>query len=133
MSIKRGVKNNLDLRRRFRKEMTPAEEQLWFKLNRKQLLGVKFRRQHGIGPYIVDFYCPEKALIVEVDGDVHAFENNLEKDKLRQNYLENLGLRVVRYQNNDILKSLESVLEDLCQKVENLPPPAPSLQRRGKI
>ena len=116
MRIKIGFKKNLSLKRRLRKEMTPAEQRLWFKLNQKQLLGLKFRRQHGIGPYIVDFYCPEKKIVIEVDGDVHAFDVAIKRDQERQAYLENLGLRVIRYNNNDVLKGLDHVLEDLFRR-----------------
>lgn len=93
--------------------MTSAEKQLWSHLRNRQIEGLKFRRQHGIGPYIVDFFCPERRIVIEVDGDVHAFPQQTRKDAARQTYLESLGLLVVRYANTDVLGNLEGVLEDL--------------------
>ena len=95
----------------------------------QQFFNQKFRRQHGIGPYIVDFYCAATQLVIEIDGDVHAEEQQIKKDKQRQQYLQDLGLRIVRYTNNNALNNLNGVLEDLQQY---LPPPSPSLQRRGE-
>jgi len=79
--------------------------------------GLKFRRQHGIGHYIVDFYCPEKRLVVEVDGDVHAYGEQIIRDKEREDYLKALGLQIIRYRNWDILTNLEGVVEDLFNQV----------------
>ncbi len=111
--------------------MTSAEIRLWSRLRAKQLQGLKFRRQHGIGPYIVDFYCPEKSLVIEVDGDTHADENQVMKDRQRETYLQSLGLRVIRYMNDDVLNNIEGVLEDLYEKLSRSTSPHPSLQRRG--
>jgi very-short-patch-repair endonuclease len=80
-----------------RREPTPAEQKLWQKLRHKQLLGFKFRRQHVIDRFIVDFYCGEGRLVVEVDGGVHQYTE--EEDAIRQEFLESLGLRVVRFRN----------------------------------
>ena len=68
----RGQAGHLDLNRRPRSNMTGPETRLWSRLRARQLQGLKFRRQHGIGPYIVDFYCLEQSLVIEVDGDSHA-------------------------------------------------------------
>jgi very-short-patch-repair endonuclease len=75
--------------------------------------GIKFRRQHSIGPYIVDFYCPEQSLVVEVDGESHAEAVQRQKDQRRDGYLQSIGLRVVRYRNDDSMKNLDGVLETL--------------------
>ncbi len=104
---------NLERKRQFRSEMTPAERMLWLKLRGKQFQNLKFRRQHGVGPYIVDFYCPEKSVVIEVDGDVHADEKKQEQDKQREEYLKKLGVKIIRYFNNGIFKNIEGVLEDL--------------------
>jgi very-short-patch-repair endonuclease len=114
--------------------MTGAEVRLWSKLRMKQFQDLKFRRQHGIGPYIVDFYCPERSLVIEVDGDSHADANQIQKDRQRENYLQSLGLQVIRCQNDDIMKNLVGVLEDLSKRVSSgaSTPPFPSLQRRGR-
>lgn len=121
MTIKQGDKRNLDLKRKLRSEMTPAETKLWFRLKSKQLCNLKFRRQHGIGPYIADFYCPAKNLVIEVDGDVHAQEKQIAKDRYRELWLKQLGLHIIRYNNNDILYNLENVMCDLFEKVARLP------------
>ena len=128
----RGQAGYLDLKRRLRSDMTGPETRLWAKLRARQLRGLKFRRQHGIGPYIVDFYCPEQSLVIEVDGDSHADADQMLKDQLRDRYLQSLGLRVIRYFNDDIVKNLDGVLEDLAEKLSSgSTSPCPSLQRRG--
>jgi very-short-patch-repair endonuclease len=93
--------------RQMRQEPTQAERRLWQQLKRKQL-GAKFRRQHAIERFIVDFYCAEARLVIEVDGMVHDYTG--EHDMIRQEYLESLGLRVLRFTNEDVMKRLEGVL-----------------------
>lgn len=115
--IKQGFKKNLSLKRKLRSEMTHAENKLWLRLRSKQFQNLKFRRQHGIGPYVVDFYCSAKGLVIEVDGDVHAEEDQVMKDRKREHYLKGLGLQIVRYVNNDILTNIDDVLEDLFRRV----------------
>jgi very-short-patch-repair endonuclease len=128
-----GQANHLNLKRRLRSNMTGPEARLWSRLRARQLQGLKFRRQHGIGPYIVDFYCPEQFLVVEVDGDSHAEMDQIVRDKQREQYLQSLGLRVIRYINDDIMKNLGGVLEDLAERISSrLTSPRPSLPRRGK-
>lgn len=121
---KKGDKKNLSLKRRLRSHMTPAENILWLKLKGKQL-GFKFRRQHGIGPFIVDFFCPDKKLVIEVDGEIHAREERIEKDRLREDYLKRFELQVIRYRNEEVLSNIDGVLEDLMRRIEFLPPLAP--------
>ena len=131
---KRGTPDFLPLKRRLRSNMTEAEQRLWACLRLRQFHGLKFRWQHGIGPYIVDFYCPEGALVIEVDGETHAEEEQILKDRERDRYLESLGLCVARYQNRDILMNLDSVIEDLLRRLKTASTsPTPSLQRRGKM
>ena len=115
--IQQGNPESLERRRTLRSEMTRAENKLWLRLRGKQLDGIKFRRQHGIGAYIVDFYCPEKLIVVEVDGDVHGEATQGARDRMREKYLIGLGLRVIRYTNDDVLNNLEGVLEDLRASV----------------
>ena len=129
----RGQAGYLDLKRRLRSDMTGPETRLWSRLRARQLQGLKFRRQHGIGPYIVDFYCPEQSLVIEVDGDSHADVDQMLKDQLRDRYFQSLVLRVIRYFNDDIVKNLDGVLEDLAEKLSSgSTSPCPSLQRRGE-
>ena len=97
--------------------MTIAEKRLWVRLSSRQFQSLKFRRQHGIGPYIVDFYCPEKGVVIEVGGDTHADESQKTKDEEREKYLLSLGLYVIRYTNQEILENIDGVLEDLGQKL----------------
>ena len=129
----RGQATHLVIKRRLRSNMTGPETRLWSALRARQLQGMKFRRQHGIGPYIVDFYCSERSLVIEVDGDSHADDDQIVKDQLRDAYLESLGLHVIRYLNDDIVKNLAGVLEDLTVKLTSgSTSPHPSLRRRGK-
>ena len=88
-----------------------AEAVLWKQLKHSQLDGKKFRRQHGLGPYIVDFYCPECRVIVELDGAAHDGEEAAKHDAQRTKYLESLGLRVIRFENRLVFSDLEFVLE----------------------
>ena len=99
------------LARRLRNGMTEAEHKLWFNLRRKQLDGVPCYRQKPIGPYIVDFYMPEIRLVVEVDGSQHATEAGSVVDRVRTAYLESLGLKVIRFDNRQVLSETHAVLE----------------------
>ena len=94
--------------RELRRPLTPAEQRLWARLRDQQLGGYKFRRQHPIGPFIVDFYCAACRLIVEVDGDTHATQ--VEYDAARTTWLEQYGCRVVRVTNVEVREELEGVL-----------------------
>ena len=128
----RGQAGYLNLKRRLRSNMTGPETQLWSRLRARQLQGLKFRRQHGIGPCIVDFYCPEQSLVIEVDGDSHADADQILKDQLRDRYFQSLGLHVIRYINDDILKNLDGVLENLAQRLlSRSTSPSPLLTKEG--
>ena len=113
--------------------MTEPEKRLWARLRARQVNNLKFRRQHGIGDYIVDFYCSDVSLVIELDGDSHADASQVQRDRERDDYLRSIGLGVVRYTNDDVMKNLDGVLEDLWKKVGgNSTSPRPSLRRRGK-
>lgn len=130
---KRGTPDFLPLKRRLRSDTTAAEKRLWAHLRLRQFCGLKFRRQHGIGPYIVDFYCANRSLVIEVDGDTHAEAAQIAADRERDAYLQSLGVRVVRYTNDDVLHNLDGVIEDLRRKTAvDSTSPHPSLRRRGK-
>lgn len=107
--------NNRKYLKTYRKDLrnnsTKAESQLWKALKKKQLEGRKFRRQHSLGNYIVDFYCPKEKLIVELDGQGHHNFVNEEYDTKRTNYLESLGLKVLRFENHLVFEQLDMVLE----------------------
>ena len=97
-------------RRRLRKQATPAEKRLWKMLRRRRLKGRKFRRQHSIGPYIVDFYCPAERLAVELDGASHENPTRRDYDAERTAFLEEHGIRVVRFENRDVFDQPDIVL-----------------------
>jgi very-short-patch-repair endonuclease len=89
-------------RKELRSNLTSAEATLWIHLQRKQLHGRKFRRQHSIGNYIVDFYCPSEKLVVELDGEQHYTSEGLAYDARRTKYLALQGVRVIRFENSEI-------------------------------
>ncbi|BAZ88274.1 endonuclease domain-containing protein [Dolichospermum compactum] len=102
-----------------RTEATLAEKQLWQRLKNKQMLGLKFRRQQVIDRFIVDFYCHEVKLVIEVDGEIHNYTQV--EDAIRQEFLESLGLRVVRFKNEDVLFRIEGVLEEIGRVIKPHP------------
>ena len=111
-------KNHKNSRRQLRDQMTKAETALWRRIRNNQL-GYKFRRQHGVGKYIVDFYCPKLKLIVEIDGDVHFYERNIAADKKREEYFNKLGLKIVRCTNLDVIQNIDNALRDLKRWLTN--------------
>ncbi|MBD0787974.1 endonuclease domain-containing protein [Vibrio sp. Y2-5] len=104
------------LRQSLRTSMTEPEKRLWFRI-RNNHLGVKFRRQHGIGRYIVDFYCPKKKLIVEIDGDSHFTNSAKESDEIRDECMISLGLKVLRVTNSQVMSDLDSVVDLILSEV----------------
>ena len=102
-----------DFSRELRTHMTDAEKVLWMKLRRKQLKGYQFYRQKIIGDYIVDFYCPGARLVIEVDGGQHYGPEEMAKDRVRDQYLREQGLNVLRFSDRDVLIERESVLEKI--------------------
>lgn len=122
------------IRRDLRRHATAAESKLWKLLRRRQLAGLRFRRQHSIGPYVVDFYCPEVRLVVELDGAVHDDPLRAAYDAARESYLEGLGLRVLRFGNERVMRQADLVLDAIAEAGQRSPlPPAPSpLRREGE-
>lgn len=108
-------KETTGFRKNLRKNQTVQETILWSRLRRKSL-GYKFRRQQAVGEYIVDFFCPEKNLIIEVDGWQH--NEARQYDEKRTKYLESLGLKVVRFWNNEVNDNLEGVLLKIQENLE---------------
>jgi very-short-patch-repair endonuclease len=100
-------------RKKLRNKSTYAEVFFWQQVKSRQLEGKKFRRQTSVGNYIVDFYCPEERLIVELDGEVHFDEEAIKYDKKRTEYLKSVGLTVIRFENQDVLKNTEYVLSKI--------------------
>lgn len=104
--------------REFRQPLTPAEADLWRALRGRNLSGYKFRRQHPIDRFIVDFYCAEKKLVIEVDGDVHATQEAY--DAARTEWLEAQGYIVIRFTNTDVLKNPDRVAAEILRRLEEL-------------
>ncbi len=130
-----------DKRRALRKNQTDAEKKLWHQLRNKQCLGYKFFRQYSISNYIVDFYCPQLKLVIELDGSQHYTEQGKTYDKAREKYMLSLGIKTLRFSNLDILKDTSGVMCCVAQEisvtrltdVDNLTPPNPLFQKRGGI
>ena len=113
-------KNTKLLAREMRREPTAAENHLWQRLRKEQVLGFKFRRQYTIDRFIVDFYCTDAWLVIEVDGIIH--EELAEADQLRTEILESLGLRVLRFTNGEVLQQTDGVVERIAEVLQ-LPHP----------
>lgn len=103
----------LEFAKSMRHNATDAEYLMWQILRAKRFMSLKFRRQHVIQPYIVDFYCHEIGLVIELDGSQHGADDAIEYDVERTKFLDVLGLTVVRYWNCDVLGRTDVVLEDL--------------------
>jgi len=101
------------LRRELRNNMTSAEGRLWLFLQKKQLNGCRFRRQYGVDSYILDFYCPDLKIAIEVDGDSHFEESAREKDFEREQFLQSLGILTLRFTNQEVFDDLEGILEKI--------------------
>ncbi|MFN8211735.1 MAG: endonuclease domain-containing protein [Bacteroidales bacterium] len=105
-----------------RNHMTHAELVLWSRLKNRNIINQKFRRQHPIGNYIVDFYCHKLKLIIEVDGEIHHDELQRKYDLKRSSELNNLGLIIMRFNNNEILYNLSEVVKQIQLKIKDLSP-----------
>jgi very-short-patch-repair endonuclease len=103
--------------RKLRKNLTEAEKKLWRVVRKKQLIGLRFRKQVPIGIYIADFICFEKHLIIEIDGGQHC--ENIEYDKKRTLWLEHQGFQVIRFWNNEVMNDIDAVatvILDICSE-----------------
>ena len=104
--------------RQLRGNMTDAERCLWAKVRTKQLEGYQFYRQKPIGDYIADFFCPRSKLVIEADGSHHFSDEMTEYDRIRNEYLSSLGLRVLRFTNTEVLTNIEGVVERIVENME---------------
>jgi very-short-patch-repair endonuclease len=111
-------KNLKLLRSSLRKRCTSAEAALWNILKSKNLDRRKFRRQHSIGNYIVDFCCPSEKLIIELDGDPHGEYHRIQKDELRDRYLEDLGFTVLRFENRFVFQEPEYIINEIRKVIK---------------
>ncbi len=100
-------------RKNLRNKSTPAESVLWRSLKNRQLEGKKFRRQYSVGNYILDFYCLEEKLAIELDGAHHFTEEGIKHDQIREEYLKSIGIRIIRFENSAVFKFHESVLNEI--------------------
>ncbi len=131
MSIRRTVRNTLpelqDRAREMRTAPTPAEEILWEELRSRKLNGLKFRRQHTVNAYILDFWCPVCKLAIELDGCVHDTPEAQEYDAIRQQHLESFGYTVLRFRNEQVLQDTAGVLQQILATAT---PAAPTDKRQ---
>ena len=114
-------------RQQLRRTMNECEVILWVSLKGKGLGNYRFRRQYGIGRYVTDFYCPKAKLVIEIDGGAHLSDDAKEYDKVRDDFIQVLGLRILRFKNADVLHNLPAVLKSVAKALEE----ATSLRRRG--
>ena len=116
--------------RALRQGQTDAEALLWSKLRGRQLLGLKFRRQHPIGTYFADFACIDIGLVIELDGGQHADRDASGRDQKRNSDMLSLGFQTVRFWNNDVLTQTDAVLEKILQAAETLTPTLSRVRER---
>ena len=112
----------LERARILRKNTTCSENILWQRIRKKRLSGKIFRRQHPISQFIADFYCHEAKLVIEIDGSIHDNQENKENDENRTFELEKLGLKVIRFKNEEIESNINKVLEILAKEIKERTP-----------
>ena len=113
-NLHKGANGKLyEFSRALRQVETEAEKKMWEFLRNKKLNGLKFRRQHPLSNYIADFYCHEKKLVIELDGAIHDTKENIEYDKARTQHLNEEGIIVVRFRNEEVMNSIEVVLKKI--------------------
>jgi very-short-patch-repair endonuclease len=117
---KRSVKER---RRALRKNMPLAEKLLWAKLRSKSVNGYKFRRQYSVEKYVIDFYCPQLKLAVEIDGESHFIEGAEDADRNRQSEIEQFGITFLRFTNIDIYENLDAVLSTIAGYAKTITSP----------
>ena len=113
-------KKELGKRRKLRKEETYVEKIVWLHLRNRQILGYKFRRQYSVDHFVIDFYCPELKLAIELDGDVHELPEQKEYDKVRQKYLETFGIEFIRITNDEFLENPNKAFDKIENKISLL-------------
>jgi|HubBroStandDraft_4_1064222.scaffolds.fasta_scaffold223065_2 very-short-patch-repair endonuclease len=106
--------------RRLRRDATKAEKKLWYLLQRDQMAGLSFRRQHPLGKYIIDFYCSPLKLAIEVDGGHHNEQAHQAHDERRSQWLRGKGVTVLRFWNNEVLQNIEGVWDEIERTVTEL-------------
>ncbi|MBL7961948.1 DUF559 domain-containing protein [bacterium] len=109
-----------DKRRDLRNHATRSERLLWSQLKNKQVSGFKFRRQHGVGPYIIDFYCPEAKLAIEIDGSSHDSEEARKNDERRQVFIEEFNIRFLRFSDTELFENMNKVIEKIKEELNRV-------------
>ena len=115
--------------RRLRRTMTDVERALWNVLRGRQLETYKFRRQHPIGPYVLDFFCEQVGLAIELDGDQHGDPSNIRKDEARTAWLNAYGVRVIRFWNEDLRSDIDPALDLILDALRDPALPQPRYRR----
>src|SRR5258708_26015319 len=110
MTVVHNIARLKPRRRELRRQLTIAEARLWNHLKNRSLWGRKFRRQHSVGPYVLDFYCPRERLAVELDGAAHDHEAAQDRDAIRTRFLQSAGIRLVRFHDREVIGNLERAL-----------------------
>ncbi len=110
--------SELEKRRILRANATEAEKQIWAQLRKRNIKDYKFRRQYSIGPYIVDFYCPQAKLAVEIDGSVHSSEDAIEYDRARDEFIKSIGIQVLRFTNNEVDNNPKKIIDKIIKAIE---------------
>ena len=116
-----------DFRRKLRKNLTPEERKIWDLVRNRKILGLKFFRQYGINKYILDFYCPQIRLCIEVDGGQHSEADDKNYDEKRSGYLTSVKIKVIRFWNNEVNQNIEGVYQriyEVCSQLINSPHPS---------
>ena len=108
-----NLKSQKELRQTLRNNLTPAEATLWKALKGRQINGLKFRRQHSLGPYVMDFYCPSIRLCIELDGEVHNTYGAYLRDSERTRFLNENGITVMRFENNVVYKNINAIIQTI--------------------
>ena len=116
MKIVHNITKLIERRKDLRNNSTPEEVLLWLRLKNSQL-GLKFRRQHSIGGYIVDFYCPSKKLVIEIDGPSHFTKESKEYDEVRTQFFQGLDIKVIRFKNLEIATETQKVVNKIKSKL----------------
>ncbi|PWU22528.1 hypothetical protein C5B42_05945 [Candidatus Cerribacteria bacterium 'Amazon FNV 2010 28 9'] len=119
------------IRQKLRNNRPKAEITLWYYLKNRQLHGYKFRRQHSMARFVFDFYCPEKRIAIELDGETHYNDDQFKRDIEKKAFATAFGIKVLRFTNEDVHTNLEGVLESISQALS--PPLSPLLQEEGKL
>jgi very-short-patch-repair endonuclease len=107
-------------RRYLRSHLPKAEVLLWMHLSNRQMLGYKFRRQYSVDKFVIDFYCPELRLAIEVDGDSHVTPRARVYDRGRQHHIESFGIRFLRVMNEDVYHNLDAVLDEIAATIRSI-------------